>query len=118
MTRALLISAGCIAVLTFGAAPAQAAPDALARTQAVFLADLNLASPAGAKAALQRLRSAAQHVCENGGAARVRLNEFRDQVNCQRRAMDAAVMRLHSPQVAAAYLDLAAQPADTKLAVR
>ena len=65
----------------------------------VSVADLNLASPAGAKVVLRRIHNAAQTIC--GGEPDIRSERFAIYQACVRTTVDTTVASLGSPMVTA-----------------
>ena len=108
ISLSLLVAA---AALSAGAARASAAPTAETATVHVPVADLNLASEAGARVALRRIARAAEVVC--GDEADTRDLQRRAMFEtCVRGVVDRTVASAHSPMLAA----LNGAPAHERLA--
>jgi UrcA family protein len=84
-----------------------AAPSALAEKRTVSMtisyADLDLASPAGAKSMLNRLQKASRKVC--GTSTHRSPEEMTWAKACMTDAMSSAVSRLNAPTVSALFMD-------------
>lgn len=101
MSAALLASAGV-------AFAAPASPDQ-GRSEVVVVSDLNLATSAGADAAIGRVTRAADRVCENGASPRD-LAAWTSYWSCRRHAIEAGVTDLRAPLVSARYFKRPALP--------
>lgn len=96
MNRSVLILS---AVLLLAPAAAQAADDVMI----IRMSDLNLASEAGASAALRRIRSAADSFC--GGRGERTLAAYRRVGECRATMVGKAVKALDAPLVTAKHTD-------------
>jgi UrcA family protein len=113
-TKTKLAAVSALATLAIAAA-AQAAPEMSPSSSddtvsvKVFLADLDLSSPAGARVVLQRIRNAARAICgdEPAPAALDRAGPYRA---CVATTIDGAVASLGAPMVTA--LNGHARPAE------
>ncbi len=84
-------------------ATAHAQPGQITKPQVtVSYADLDLSREAGARVMLDRLESAASHVCGGWPDMHI-LNQIVRYHACTRQAMDDAIARLDSPKVSALY---------------
>lgn len=100
MTKHLVSALLGAAVLSLGHTPAFAAENG--ETAQVRFADLNIATPEGAKTMLRRIRAAAESVCGEPGP--VYDLALQDQyANCVKSTMTQAVSRLNAPLVTLAY---------------
>ena len=94
-------------VLAAFALAGMAAPAALADKRAVSTtvsyADLNLASPAGAKTMLNRLQKASRNVCSD--STHRSPEEMTWAKACMKDAMSSAVSHLDAPMVSALFMD-------------
>jgi len=101
----ILYAAATTVAVIWAASTAHAAPSHLSSTAStaasvtVPVADLNLASPTGALAALIRIHDAASHLCA-GHDAPTRLDPFR-QRTCVRATMDRSVADANVPTMTA-----------------
>ncbi len=95
---AAVATAGMVLMVTPARADTSDSPTAVK----VRFADLNLSSPQGAKVLYMRLKMAAESVCDDD-------DEFIDLVQrteterCVREAIEAAVVRVDSPQLSQVY---------------
>jgi UrcA family protein len=102
LSRSVQLTALAIVGTLAGLASAQAADLAAERPSvAVRYDDLNLASDAGARRLYVRLRHAAARVCP-GGHDRDLERALRARA-CQAQAVDAAVLQVSSPRLAALH---------------
>jgi UrcA family protein len=90
----------------FGAASGAVAQEASAPTIVVATAGLDLASPSGARAMLDRIQAAADRVCERPSPGVGQLEAWLDLRDCEQAAVSAAVAQLNAPLVSG----LAAHP--------
>ena len=97
--RSNVAAAIAIVITSFVGSSAFAMPEA-APSVKVQLADVDLASQAGAEVAMRRISNAAQSVC--GGAPDLRsMNRYAIYNRCRREAIERAVGQLDRPQVTA-----------------
>jgi UrcA family protein len=83
----------------FAAASAVAAQEAAAPTIVVATAGLDLASPSGARAMLDRIQVAADRVCERPSPGVGQLEAWLELRDCEQAAVGAAVAQLNAPLV-------------------
>ncbi len=104
MSRAAiaLFAAGSL----FGAASGAVAQEAAAPAIVVAAGGLDLASPSGARAMLERIQAAADRVCERPSPGVGQLEAWIDLRDCEQAAVSAAVAQLNAPLVSG----LAAHP--------
>ena len=95
-----IVLAAATLAAAVGSAGASVAADTKTASTIVRYADLNLASPEGAKAMLTRIDHAARRVCEPKSESAV---DYADWRNCISKATAGAVSRLNAPMVTAAY---------------
>ena len=90
------------AVLTTPLAWAMPAMAGDLHSEVVKYSDLNLTTPAGAKALYSRLRAAASRVCGelDGG---MRIVDRRDLIACRAAALESAVQDVNMPQLTALH---------------
>jgi UrcA family protein len=111
---ATLVAAAALAVLSEEASADPAHPTrSLELSVTVRLADLNLASPEGARAAYGRIRSAAQQVC--GTSFSIwdgnRWSSWRE---CYRTTIDDTVNRIDRPTLTALHKSTTKPPVDLR----
>ena len=109
MRRAFFLALATASVATISMAAvtlAAAAPDAgrAADHITVRFSDLNLASRAGARALVSRIRSAANELC--GPELVGDLGRMADRAECVRATQARAIQAVDRPTVTAAYLEL------------
>ena len=83
-----------------GATPAPAADPGGPRTETVNYRDLNLSTIEGATALYQRIRHAANSVCDEPGAGVARYQAWR---SCYQAAIADAVAKVNSPLLTSVY---------------
>ena len=83
-----------------GATPAPAADPSGARSETVSYRDLNLSTIEGATALYQRIRRAANSVCDEPGSGVTRYQEWK---SCYQAAIADAVAKVNSPLLTSVY---------------